>query len=178
MRFRNRKQLSSNFKKGIFAVILLVAAVLLIPLNTVNTQNNLAEELNANSVNTNSLQAKSAANLFNSQSKSLGYGYLPFVIAATCGDGTCDTNEDAFSCPEDCATPGPFCGDNFCDANENPNTCPSDCIAPPVCIPSTEICDGMDNNCNSIVDEGCSPTSSNVNPYSGSQVKIGRASCR
>ncbi len=170
MRLKNRKQLSSKFKKGIFAIILLVAAVLLMPLNTINTQNNLAEELNVNSVNTNSLQAKSAANLFNSQSKSLDYGYLPFALAASCGDNTCDTDEDAFSCPEDCATPGPFCGDNFCDANENPNTCPSDCIAPPTCIPSTEICDGMDNNCDNIIDEGCAPTSSTVNPTSGSQV--------
>ena len=45
-----------------------------------------------------------------------------------CGDGFCDPNEDAESCPGDCANGGGGeCGDGFCDPNEDAESCPGDC---------------------------------------------------
>jgi hypothetical protein len=39
-----------------------------------------------------------------------------------CGDGWCDWDEDAETCPEDC-----FCGDGWCDPTEDETSCPEDC---------------------------------------------------
>ncbi|MBS3157768.1 hypothetical protein J4206_00600, partial [Candidatus Woesearchaeota archaeon] len=109
--------------------------------------------------------------LFSNQN-SLYYGYLPSVNAFTCGDGICDTagGEDLFECPEDCSSPAPFCGDGFCDANENSQSCPNDCQGS--CIPTNggvEICDGLDNDCDTQTDEDCGLTNSNIEPASGTQ---------
>ena len=40
-----------------------------------------------------------------------------------CGDGICSFNEDAWSCPTDCG----FCGDGICSFNEDAWSCPTDC---------------------------------------------------
>jgi alpha-tubulin suppressor-like RCC1 family protein len=39
-----------------------------------------------------------------------------------CGDGICDTGEDAVSCFDDC-----HCGNGLCNAGESHATCPTDC---------------------------------------------------
>ena len=44
--------------------------------------------------------------------------------AETCGNGTCDKNEDFSNCPEDCS---PECGDGLCSEGESPCTCAKDC---------------------------------------------------
>jgi len=41
-----------------------------------------------------------------------------------CGDGTCNTDETAASCPADCPQ---VCGDGFCGPGENCGNCPGDC---------------------------------------------------
>jgi len=41
-----------------------------------------------------------------------------------CGDGTCNPDESAASCPSDCPS---VCGDGFCSANESGASCPQDC---------------------------------------------------
>jgi hypothetical protein len=46
---------------------------------------------------------------------------------ATCGDGTCNGDENTATCPQDCATG--TCGDGTCGAGENSTTCPVDCGA-------------------------------------------------
>jgi hypothetical protein len=46
------------------------------------------------------------------------------------------------------------CGDGICDADEDSISCPNDC---PTCTSTNggvEICDGIDNNCNGVTDEG------------------------
>jgi len=50
-----------------------------------------------------------------------------------CGDGTCDLDETAFNCPEDCGGGG-FCGDGECGTGETPTNCPQDCSGS--CTPS------------------------------------------
>ncbi len=42
-----------------------------------------------------------------------------------CGDGACNAEEDACTCPEDSCPP--VCGDRCCNENEDAVTCPSDC---------------------------------------------------
>ncbi len=44
-----------------------------------------------------------------------------------CGDGICDAQEDATTCPDDCTTTAGYCGDGICDAQEDATTCPDDC---------------------------------------------------
>ncbi len=101
-----------------------------------------------------------------------------------CGNGTCDGQEDAESCPQDCAgaaaiTPGPTtpasatCGDGACDAHENAQICPQDCtrtaapsppVRPPAPTPASPcgdgVCDGPENaqNC----PQDCDPESTPV----------------
>jgi hypothetical protein len=45
---------------------------------------------------------------------------------STCGDNTCDSDENANTCPKDCSA---TCGDGYCTHDENANTCPGDCEA-------------------------------------------------
>ncbi|HAM37683.1 TPA: hypothetical protein DCP42_03150 [Patescibacteria group bacterium] len=40
-----------------------------------------------------------------------------------CGDGTCSSDENATSCPKDCAK----CGDDICSSTESLELCPEDC---------------------------------------------------
>lgn len=54
----------------------------------------------------------------------------------TCGDASCDADEDPWACPEDCGTPT-WCGDAICDADEDPWACAEDCGAPLVCGDAT-----------------------------------------
>ncbi len=60
-------------------------------------------------------------------SDSSSYVCLPLEVLPTCGDGTCDADEDETSCPDDC--PGSTeCGDGTCDADEDETSCPDDCL--------------------------------------------------
>tara|TARA_Y100000034_G_scaffold136400_1_gene212629 strand:- start:5105 stop:5509 length:405 start_codon:yes stop_codon:yes gene_type:complete len=52
---------------------------------------------------------------------------LPFSNAQSCGDGTCDADEDSYSCPSDCGEPSYYCGDNICEGDETSSSCPEDC---------------------------------------------------
>jgi len=61
------------------------------------------------------------------------FGYFNNV----CGDGICNSNEDSFTCPSDCA----FCGDDICNSNENSFTCPSDCA-----FCGDDICNSNENS--------------------------------
>lgn len=54
--------------------------------------------------------------------------------AEECGDGVCEGDEDATSCPEDC--PGEVCGDGVCEGDEDATSCPEDCA-------TTECGDGV-----------------------------------
>ncbi|MDH5720915.1 MAG: pre-peptidase C-terminal domain-containing protein [Spirochaetia bacterium] len=68
------------------------------------------------------------------------------ITASVCGDWVCDSDEDVYSCAEDCGYCGDYycasnedsswcsdcgtsayCGDGWCDAGEYTSTCPSDC---------------------------------------------------
>jgi len=98
---------------------------------------------------------------------------------ASCGNGACEADETCQTCPGDCGACPPSCGDKACNGAETCQTCPGDCGAcppdPPACpdgkcngaetcqscpvdcgaCPS-EVCgDGVDNNGNGQVDEGC-----------------------
>ncbi|MBU0952799.1 MAG: hypothetical protein KKA90_00005, partial [Nanoarchaeota archaeon] len=81
-----------------------------------------------------------------------------------CGDGTCEGNETNTSCAADCATNTTVCTDGttqtcstgllgVCSAGTQ--TCGSNawgsCVQNIVSTP--EVCDGLDNNCNGVVDE-------------------------
>ncbi len=50
----------------------------------------------------------------------------PSDCAANCGDGFCTPPENAQTCPKDCAA---NCGDGFCTHDEDSSTCPQDCPA-------------------------------------------------
>jgi hypothetical protein len=43
-------------------------------------------------------------------------------VAAVCGNGTCEVNEDSTACPEDCFD---GCGDGVCDTAEDGGNCPA-----------------------------------------------------
>jgi len=52
--------------------------------------------------------------------------------APVCGNGLCETGEDATNCPADCAPPGTtVCGNGICEPGEDATSCPADCA--PVC---------------------------------------------
>lgn len=66
----------------------------------------------------------------------------------TCGDGSCDSNEDCVNCPNDC---GVCCGDGSCNYGESCLNCETDCG---VCPPGTFCGDGncdYDEFCNGCV---------------------------
>ncbi|MFH2063124.1 MAG: hypothetical protein ABIJ46_03135 [bacterium] len=50
---------------------------------------------------------------------------------SNCGNGSCDSDEDKFSCPADCPLSLSVCGDGICQADEGSLDCPSDCAASP-----------------------------------------------
>ncbi len=43
-----------------------------------------------------------------------------------CGNGICETGENASSCPTDCK-PAAQCGNGICETGENASSCPTDC---------------------------------------------------
>ena len=44
------------------------------------------------------------------------------------------------------------------------------CAKPPLCIPSPEICNGIDDNCDDIIDDGCSIDPAPTNASHGTDV--------
>lgn len=45
-----------------------------------------------------------------------------------CGNGVCDADETAATCPQDCEeSSGAVCGNGTCESGESPQTCPQDC---------------------------------------------------
>jgi hypothetical protein len=58
-----------------------------------------------------------------------GYGFRVASLedgggGAVCGDATCESPENALTCPADCPT---TCGDGLCSGSENPVSCVADC---------------------------------------------------
>ena len=60
-----------------------------------------------------------------------------------CGNGLCESGENACNCPGDC--PGPCCGNGVCDPGENACNCPSDCHGS--CC-GNGVCEAGENACN------------------------------
>jgi len=52
-----------------------------------------------------------------------GWRRVNLAVTTSCGDGTCDENENYTNCPEDCSV----CGDGACTGDENYTNCPEDC---------------------------------------------------
>ena len=76
------------------------------------------------------------------------------IAEAVCGNGFCETGENASSCMEDCYS-APVCGDGICELGENSTSCTVDCSfnntpAIPICgngIKETgEECDDANTN--------------------------------
>lgn len=66
-----------------------------------------------------------------------------------CGDGSCDSGEDACNCPADCG--GTCCGDGTCDPGEDSCNCQADCGGTCSCggnkAPCNTNSDCCSNNC-------------------------------
>ena len=89
--------------------------------------------------------------------------------ATYCGDGTCDPDEDADSCPIDCG--GDYCGDGVCNGVESCVTCPGDCISKTTGSPSSRYCCG-DGTC-----EGAEDSSNCAIDCGGSSSYCGDGTC-
>ncbi len=81
----------------------------------------------------------------------LGFELCPEDCRQGCGDCICDheQGEGWSSCPEDCG----WCGDGVCSScpalAEDAGRCPADC-----CVPGPERCNGLDDDCDGVTDEG------------------------
>jgi len=69
----------------------------------------------------------------------------------SCGDGSCNGNENCSSCEADCGACAPVCGDGNCNDSEDCGSCEADCGAcGAVCgndlVEIGEVCDGTDLN--------------------------------
>jgi hypothetical protein len=80
-------------------------------------------------------------------------------VDSCCGDLTCNVGETSSSCNLDCR-PTTGCGNGICESNETPCSCSSDCGAAP--LTETSCTDGIDNNCNNLID--CADSSCNTHP--------------
>ncbi len=82
-------------------------------------------------------------------------GCLDQSTGPKCGNGECETGENPFSCPKDCAVgPGPDCGNGECEPGESPENCIEDCGGgggPIEC--ASKACPKQFEQCAS--DEGC-----------------------
>ena len=100
---------------------------------------------------------------------------------APCGDGRCDPDETARSCPADC--PAAKCGNGTCDYLENTDSCPADCAAdgckdkPNVCVgtESLQYCkDGTwrQSSCTLVCDMElrAAPDTCKLSPENGTEV--------
>jgi len=85
-----------------------------------------------------------------------------------CGDGTCDSDEDADTCPADCQEPPPPdceedetkpCGSNIGICEEGIRNCVNeewgDCVGGKSPYPEDICSNGLDDDCDTEVDEGC-----------------------
>jgi hypothetical protein len=75
----------------------------------------------------------------------------PADCDANCGDGYCTHDETVLTCPDDCAA---NCGDGYCTHDETNETCPEDCSADcgdDYCDPETETA----ANCPADCDPNC-----------------------
>lgn len=84
------------------------------------------------------------------------------VINESCGDSVCDTagGETCENCPADCST---GCGDGCCSVamGESSCNCTADCGAPTLF--ETDCSDGLDNDCNGVLELISSATSGSSN---------------
>ena len=88
------------------------------------------------------------------------------ALECSCGNNTCDANENESICPADCAVPV-SCGNLICDSGESSVTCPSDCqILTTTCPATVYNAFGSNNACDpGYCSFGCS--------YDGSGCPVG-----
>jgi uncharacterized repeat protein (TIGR02543 family) len=80
------------------------------------------------------------------------------TFSLSCGNGTCEADETAQSCPADCDA---NCGDGYCSHEETAANCPADCD--PVCGDGQCTHDETSANC----PEDCGPATSGGVPSTG-----------
>ena len=94
------------------------------------------------------------------------------IIAPTCGDKSCNGNEDCANCAKDCGACPPKCGDKQCNGNETCANCAKDCGAcPPKCGDTN--CNGAENCANCAKDCGECPPCGNGEPDPGEECDDG-----
>lgn len=102
---------------------------------------------------------------YSGHAQSMSFGMSNFnVTSVGCGDGICDSGEDACECPEDCGTPPvsetplDTCADavdNDCDGLADCDDI--DCAGDPICACGNGICDVGEDSCDCPEDCGTPP---------------------